>query len=154
MRGCEWLHPGVYALPGSAPTHERRVMAALLAAGERSLVARRTALWLMGVADRAPTAVELVVPWDRRRPKLAGVTAFGSTTLLRSDVILLRGLRVTSAARTVCDLAAVAGIGDLRAAIVDARQRHPGDRPAGRGPARAPGSGDRRGQAAATAVGA
>ncbi|MGH3926857.1 MAG: hypothetical protein ACRDTT_28995, partial [Pseudonocardiaceae bacterium] len=68
--GWERLYPGVFALPGSVATYERQTSAALLAVGGKVAACRRTAAYLWGMADRAPSAVDLVLPPGRRAPAL------------------------------------------------------------------------------------
>lgn len=46
-----------------------------------------------------------------------------SRTLLLGDVSRVRNLRVTTPRRTLCDLAAVESVGDLRGLLIDANQR-------------------------------
>lgn len=103
----ELLHPGVFALPGSAPTYERKVSAALLAVGGDVAACRGTAAYLWGISDQAPELVDVLIPPTRRAPRLDGVHALRSGTVVASDLGQLHGLRVTTPSRTVCDLAAV-----------------------------------------------
>ncbi|MBW3601768.1 MAG: type IV toxin-antitoxin system AbiEi family antitoxin domain-containing protein [Actinobacteria bacterium] len=121
--GWERLHRGVYGLPGSTPNLERAAIAAVLAAGPRSLVAARTAAALWGLIDARPWPVDLVVPADRKAPRLHGVRALRTSTLRDRDAARARGVVVTSPTRTLCDLAVRAGDADLREAVATAVQR-------------------------------
>jgi hypothetical protein len=103
----ERLHPGVYALPGSAATHERQISAALLAVNGKVAACRHSAAYLWRIADHAPSVVDLVVPPNRRAPALEGVHVLRSRTVTPADLRCVDGLAVTSPARTICDLAAV-----------------------------------------------
>ncbi|CAN5320043.1 hypothetical protein BH20ACT9_BH20ACT9_18910 [soil metagenome] len=94
----------------------------MLAAGARSLVAGRTAAALWGLADARPRPVELVVPADRKAPRLYGVRVLRTSTLRGRDAAEARGVAVTSATRTLCDLAARVGDAELREAVVTAVQ--------------------------------
>jgi hypothetical protein len=96
----------VFALPGSAPSPERRISAALLAIGGEVAACRRSAAYLWGFGDAADV-VDVLLPPTRRAPALAGVQALRSRTVVPSDLGTLRGLPVTTPARTLCDLAAV-----------------------------------------------
>lgn len=116
-------HPGVFVLPGAPPTHDRKLAAAVLAIGEPVLVANWSAAWVWGLVPAAPTVVEVVVPHQRRKASLDGVTVHRSRTLADDDAALVRELPVTTVARTLCDLAPLTDEKALRALLIDARQR-------------------------------
>lgn len=118
-------YPSVVVLPGAPATFEARTSAALLAVGGKVLAARRTAAYLLGIVDDPPETVEVVVPEGRRarRPRGAGFRTIRSRTLRRADATRRRGLPVTTAPRTILDLAAVCTVGELRALVIDALQR-------------------------------
>ncbi|MPZ89213.1 MAG: hypothetical protein GEU81_14330, partial [Nitriliruptorales bacterium] len=122
-QGWERPQPGVVLLPGTQRTFETRVATALLQVGGRVLAGRRTAAYVLGMVDRPPATVEMVLPADRRLPRLEGVEAWRSRTLHRADAINRNGLRLTAPGRTVVDLAAVMGVDRLRSLMIDARQR-------------------------------
>lgn len=105
--GWERTHRGTYALPGSARSFERDVAAALLTAGPRAAASHGTAATLLGLRRAQSRPLSLVVPVDRRAPALRGVRTHRSRTLLTADVIRIAGLQVTTASRTLCDLAAL-----------------------------------------------
>lgn len=95
------VHRGVYAV-GRLPTSPHdRAHGALLAIGEQSALAGASAMALYGLRRRWPEPLELVSTTDRRLPTL---TIRQSKTLLRRDVVLREGLRVTSPARTLLDV--------------------------------------------------
>lgn len=122
--GWERLYPGVFALPGSAATPERQTSGALLAVGGKVAACRQTAAYLWGMTDHAPHLVDLIIPPSRRAPRLEGVRALRSGTVIPADLTSVRGLAVTSPARTVCDLAAVMGDDrELRLLVLTARRR-------------------------------
>jgi predicted transcriptional regulator of viral defense system len=67
------LHPlwrGVYAVGRPEVDQLGRWMAAVLSCGPEALLGYRSAAALWGIADRAPTTIEIVVPSNivRRRP--------------------------------------------------------------------------------------
>lgn len=121
--GWERLYRGVFALPGSTATHERQTSAALLAVGGKVAACRQTAAYLWGMADHAPSLVDLIIPPGRRAPALESVRTLRSRTVVPADLRCVRGLAVTSPARTVCDLAAVTRDDhELRLLVLTARR--------------------------------
>ena len=98
------LAPRVYALRGSPDTHRRRLRCGLLCLGERSWVSFEAAASLHGLDRSRPHAVEFTI----ERPRRPAVLPFAVHTTKRLDPIdhvVADGFRVTSATRTVFDLA-------------------------------------------------
>ena len=96
------VYRGVYAV-GLLPTNPLdRAKGALLGAGPNSVLAGWSAAAFWGTTSRWPTTVELITSGDRRT---AGVQLMRSRKLLRRDVRSIDGLRVTSPARTLLDIA-------------------------------------------------
>ena len=96
------VYRGVYAV-GHLPSNPMDAAhAALLAGGERCALAGACALVLWGVWRHWPRQLELVTAGDRRP---SGLILHQSATLLRRDIRLVQGLRVTSPARTMLDAA-------------------------------------------------
>lgn len=97
---------GVYAVSGAPDTWERRVAAGLLILGPSSVVSHAAAARLHGL-DRWTTCdvAEFTVPRAQRSG--AGVPGVVHTTshLDRLDVVTVGPYRVTSATRTIIDLA-------------------------------------------------
>jgi hypothetical protein len=79
-------------------------MAALLAAGPRSVISHGSAAVVQRFAGIVAPVIELTSPTERRI-RLDGVRAHRTTTLKRSDVHEVEGLRVTNPIRTIIDLA-------------------------------------------------
>jgi hypothetical protein len=103
-------YPGVYGHVPPSPLSA--AAAALLACGPRAALGHASGLALWGVWRwRAP--FEVVAPTDRRHE---GITTHRSRTLARCDVTTQSGLRVTSPARTLHDMAP--RLSDLRLARV------------------------------------
>jgi very-short-patch-repair endonuclease len=75
---------------------------AMLAAGEDSAIAGRSAGAFYGALRHWPETFELVSPHQRR---ITGLTVHRASTLAGRDVWRFDGLRVTSPARTALDLA-------------------------------------------------
>jgi hypothetical protein len=124
--GRAWrvLLPGVLQLSRAEPRPRQRLVAGLLWAGERSVVAGPTAASLHGITAADPRdRVHLLVPapLSSRRTGFAEVRR----TLLHDDGVITRGpLRLSSPARAAVDAARVARTADLRTAIlIEAVQR-------------------------------
>lgn len=96
--------PRVYAVAGSPPTWERRLRAGLLSLGPSALVSHRAAAALHGLDRSRRDAVEFTLPRSGRG-RCGPFTVHTTSSLGRSDVVSARGFRVTSATRTVIDLA-------------------------------------------------
>jgi very-short-patch-repair endonuclease len=102
-----WMHriaPRVYAVRGAPDTHRQRLRAGLLCLGERSWVSYEAAATLHGLDRSKATAVEFTV--DRaRRPRVVPFVVHSTTRLAPVDHVVVDGFRVTSATRTIFDLA-------------------------------------------------
>jgi very-short-patch-repair endonuclease len=118
------LHRGVYLVGHSVPADGARELAALLACGERSVLSHTTAArqWRLipGVPD-AEIEITLVAHHAGTRP---GIRVHRVSSLARKDVRTLDGLRVTTPARTLLDLAAVVRPAPLERALADALARN------------------------------
>ena len=96
------VHRGVYAI-GHLPTGPLdRVRGALLAVGPRSALMGRSAAAYWRLYEHWVYPLQLISPLRRRIP---GLTVHRCTTLLRRDIRIHDGVRVTSPARTLLDLA-------------------------------------------------
>jgi len=98
---------GVYRTSGTPWCVPVTHHAALAAAGEGSALARRSAAEVLGLVEARPAPHHLVIPHHRRPPVLPRRLAVvaRSRTLHSDEVIEISGLRTTSAARTLLDLA-------------------------------------------------
>jgi very-short-patch-repair endonuclease len=121
-RSWEVLHPGVFALPGSPVTWERRVMAAVLAAGPSAVASHMTALMLDEIDGAYRTNVEITIP-DTTPLALRGVVVHRSLALAETDRSVVRGIAVTSVARTLADCSGILSLGQLARALDDALVR-------------------------------
>ena len=115
------LHPGVYATAGAPDSFERRVMAAVLAAGGLAAASHCAAATLLGIGE-LPRSVEISVPRSQR-PRIEGVRIFRPSFLPPDHLIESGGIRVTCVSRTLCDLAAVLGERDLELTLDHALSR-------------------------------
>ena len=96
------VHRGVYAV-GYLPTNPLdRARGALLAAGPRSALRERSAAAYWGLYTRYTGPIELISPLQRRIP---GLNISHCGTLIRRDIRAIDGIRVTSPARTMLDIA-------------------------------------------------
>lgn len=104
-----WFHricPRVYGVRGAPDTHRQRLRAGLLSLGERSSVSFEAAAALHGLDRSDHRAVEFSI--DRgRRPALAPFVVHTTTRMRPIDRVIVDGFRVTSATRTIFDLALV-----------------------------------------------
>ena len=102
------IHRGIYRLRDYPNYPREEVVAAWLAVGKgTAVVSHESALDLLELSDVIPYAIHLTVPRSRRNlPRLPGVKIHTTTRpfdLL--DLVTRDGMRVTSPARTILDIA-------------------------------------------------
>lgn len=96
------VYQGVYAV-GHLPSNPLdRARGALLAAGPRAALRERSAAAYWGLYAKWQKPLELISPLKRRIP---GLDIHRCGTLLRRDIRTIDGIRVTSPARTLLDIA-------------------------------------------------
>jgi hypothetical protein len=95
------VHTGVYAVGHVPRLPQDRAYGALLACGPTALLSHGTAATLYGIYRRWDTPFEVTVP-TKRAPR--GVNTYRAK-LIRADRAMVEGLRVTSPARTLLDMA-------------------------------------------------
>jgi hypothetical protein len=120
---------GVYRTPGTPWGLPATYHAAQAATGEEGALARRSAAEVLGLVDARQAPHHLVIPHRRRPPSVPTTLAVvaRSRTLLAHEVTDVSGLRTTTAARTLLDLAShtsAARLAELAAAAI--RLRHCG----------------------------
>ncbi|HWD73345.1 MAG TPA: hypothetical protein VG779_12530 [Actinomycetota bacterium] len=101
------VHPGVYRVRGTPPSHDQKVMAGWLWAGPEAAVSHRSAaaLWKLDGID-AGNVVDLTTTGSRNDvPK--GLTLHRTKLLTPADAGWLGALKVTGLVRTLVDLGAV-----------------------------------------------
>jgi len=96
------VHAGVYAVGYPRPEAVARAAAAVLACGPGAALSHSSAAVLWGILSRWPQRPEVTLPGDRRRP---GIKTHRSSTLTGRDIRRRQGIRVTSPARTVLEIA-------------------------------------------------
>jgi hypothetical protein len=96
------VYRGIYAVGHLPTTPIDRAKGALLAAGPAAALSHYSAAALWQITHRWPDDIEVVVP-TRHRP--TGLKVHRSTKLLGIDVVRFQGVRATSRARTLLDLA-------------------------------------------------
>jgi hypothetical protein len=98
---------GVYRLRDFPSVPREEIAAAWLAFAPNAAVSHESALDLLGLADIIPNAVHISVPRSRRNaPRIHGVAIHTTTKSLEGDEVISReGIRVTSATRTLVDVA-------------------------------------------------
>jgi predicted transcriptional regulator of viral defense system len=94
------VHAGVFAVGHAPLTFKGRYMAAVLACGEDSGLAHRSAADLRSLRHTARATIDVISP---RRPgrKRAGIDAHTSATLLPRDIEKIDGIPCTIVARVV-----------------------------------------------------
>jgi very-short-patch-repair endonuclease len=114
------LHRGVYAVGHRPPSPLTRVMAAVLACGPDAVASHLTAAALWDIHGRHGAPIHVTAPTSRRHP---GVRLHRSGTLTSADVTTHYGIPVTTAARTLLDLAELLDDRQLTRAANEARLR-------------------------------
>ncbi|HWE33824.1 MAG TPA: DUF559 domain-containing protein [Solirubrobacteraceae bacterium] len=112
------VHTGVYLLGTNLMLPGAWELAAVLACGENACARRRSAAWLLGVADSWDGDVEVVVPGRNRRSR-EDIAVERVAVLTERDHGFICGIPVTSPARTLLDFAAVATAEELERAIAE-----------------------------------
>jgi hypothetical protein len=112
------LHQGVYAVGRPAISWRGSYLAAVLACGSGAVLSHWSAARVLGLTERS--RVTVTIPHTRAGP--TGIEVHRSRMLTPLDVTKLDGIPVTSVARTLLDLAAVATQREL-ARLVDRAER-------------------------------
>jgi hypothetical protein len=113
------VHAGVYAVDYPRREPVARACAAVLACGDGAVLSRSSAASLWGMSKRWEFPIEVTTRANRLRP---GIRIHRSSTLRRQDIRHQLGIRVTSPARTVLEIAPSLSEKLLARAINDARR--------------------------------
>jgi hypothetical protein len=111
------VHDSVYRLPGIEPTWRQKLLAACMAGGRPSAASFRAAAQLMHLPG-GEELIEVTFP-RHRRAMYEGVIAHESRYLTEKDLLVIDGIPVTKAARTLCDLAALVEWNELGRSVLD-----------------------------------
>ena len=111
------LHRGVYAVGHTAISRDGTFFAAVLAAGPHAVVSHCSAAELHRVAKRRPGPIHVTVP-KKRRPQPG--LCLAASSIAPDEQEVLRGIPVTTVARTLLDLAAVSTEDGLERAVREA----------------------------------
>jgi hypothetical protein len=114
------VYAGVYAVGHIPALPQDRAVGALLACGAGAVLSHSTAATAWGIFRRWEMPFEVSTPTIRRR---SGIIVH-RTCLADRDIRTQLGLRVTSAARTLFDVAPRFGDKGLRRAVADQRRAH------------------------------
>src|SRR5436190_13293996 len=111
------VHDSIYRLAGTLPTWRSQLLAACWAGGRLSAASFRAAAALMWI----PGGLEFLEVTCRRhcRVEYPGVLAHESRFLTEDDLLIIDGIPVTRAARTLCDLAGLVELGELQHNVLD-----------------------------------
>jgi hypothetical protein len=114
------IHPGVYAVGHAAVGSEGAVLAAVASVSPGAAASHWTAAWLHGLVERLGRLLHVASPRPRRpRPTVATHRA----SLPPEDLAVVRGIPVTTVARTLLDLSGIVGERKLRRLVKEAEFR-------------------------------
>jgi very-short-patch-repair endonuclease len=116
---------GVYRVGHRAPSALARYAAAVLACGDGAALSGRAAAFLLKLFRGSPPPPEVTATKNR---SIEGIAIHRARTLDERDITTRNGIRCTTVARTLVDLAAVFPLDDLARAHHEARihdQVHP-----------------------------
>ena len=99
------LHRGVYAVGHTRISQEGRWLAAVLALGEGAVLSHVSAAALWGIRHSSSAYVHVTVPTAAGRRRRRGIVVHRCASLGPTDVDVRQGIAVTSASRTLLDLA-------------------------------------------------
>jgi len=99
------LHAGVFATGHAPLTRTARYMSAVLACGDTSGLSHRSSADHRSLWSSSRSTIDVTSPTQAGRRR-SGIDQHTSSTLLPRDFDVVRGIRCTSVARTLLDLAA------------------------------------------------
>jgi len=114
------VHRGVYAVGHSNLALEGQFLAAVKAAGPGAVLSHFAAAALLGFVEWDGRQPEVTMPGSTARLHL-GVRVHRTTVLTPADVAVVKGIPITSPARTLVDLASVLEYRPLRRAVRQAQ---------------------------------
>lgn len=114
------LHRAVFAVGHLGPVEFGDETAALLAYGEGSGLAYRSACWLWGFLREPPDPVDLILAPGRSRKSRPGIHVHRSQTLTPADITVRKGLPVMKPALALLQLADVSEPREVELAVDEA----------------------------------
>lgn len=123
LRARLWIpsYPGVYVIAGSEPSWARDVSVGLLAAGSRAVVSHLAGGALLEFPGFPQIPPEFSIPRASAPPR--HMTVHRPHELARVDITTVKGFPVTTAARTLIDVADIVDTAVLEEALDDALRR-------------------------------
>ena len=122
------MHRGVYAVGHPIFTVNGRRMAAILAAGPGAVLSHASAAALWEIRPTSATRIDVSVRSAAGRGKRPGLRIHRTPTLQADEITKHQGLRVTTPARTLLDLAAILTPRALERALDEAEVKQLYDR--------------------------
>jgi very-short-patch-repair endonuclease len=116
------IHQGVYLIGAAPPTAVARARAARMACGVSAVVSHRSAACLYRLLPELGEEVEVTVV-GRNAHRQEGIRIHRAADMAAEDVVTVRGMPVTSIARTICDLAATESRDDVMHAFQEGLYR-------------------------------
>ncbi len=110
-------NPNVYRSPAATPSYDQRCFALLLSAEPDGTLSHRTAARLLGLDGFDRERSLHVTINSRRRLLRPNAVVHRSKTMAATDVVVVRSMRVTAGARTLCDLAGYCSMRQLEDAV-------------------------------------
>jgi very-short-patch-repair endonuclease len=110
---------GVFGVGHSRVGSQGRMLAAVLACGEGTVVSHGSAAYLLGLWESEPKAIHVIAPNQAGR-KIPGIRRHHVPQPMDGEVVRHESIPSTSAARTVVDLAGMVGDASLRRTIEQA----------------------------------
>jgi hypothetical protein len=107
------VHRGVYAVGHRSIARAATLRAAVLACGDGAVVSHGTAAAFWGLQDKWPALIDVTVPNQRGR-KIDGVRCRRCRYPSEHEVVVADGVRCTTPARTLVDVAGLYGTPSLR----------------------------------------
>ena len=114
------LHTNVYLLGAAPPTPMARARAAVLACGADAVASHRSAACLYGLLPDDGGDVEVTVAGPQPRPATRDPAPPSGRRSARRTSRPCNGMKITSVARTICDLAATESARDTEHAFQEA----------------------------------
>ncbi|HTX07767.1 MAG TPA: DUF559 domain-containing protein [Solirubrobacteraceae bacterium] len=122
MNWMQRMHQGVYLIGPAAPTPMARARAAAIACGDQAVMSHRSAAVLHRLLPELGAEIDVTVV-GRNPHRQDGIRIHRVSRMASQDVVTMSGLRVTSIARTICDLAASESHEDVVRAFQEALYR-------------------------------